>query len=928
MAKLSATDIDTTADVVLIENVLVSGVVLDGVSSMPLAGARVMIADYRNVHDKNAERVVTSAAGEFTLSAMPNTTIRLRAEAPGKGVALSNAMRVAETATSGVRILMYDGGAASGTVVDPEDRPIGNAQVVARISVPASADDFGYTEQLMTVMTSGDGSFSFSNLPTDCLYLDASCTGYARAKSLRLVLKPGEQKSGIKLQLRKARTLSGKVLSPDGKPVSKAMVNVYAPQDASSGSATSDDAGHFSIPDLSDAPHQANVSHPQYGFETYSNLYPGDKEVELRFGSGDQSRARADASRKKQTPATGSMEIIGNVVDYLTAKPISDFEADCSGLEIVKDPDHPGRFTASGARAGFAYSFRIAAPGYALYETPPIFFPLDVKVLERTFKLGPGGTVVGRTISAGDGKPLAGVTVQMLGATNIARGKVTQLQHRAMTPEHTVTTGEDGKFSILSESPGTKMVRFMPPAGGANVQITKEVDVYYNNKSDMGDIAFGSGGTIKGRLLKSPGDVPVGDAQIECASHTDGQPSPAPTRTAADGTYSFTGLINGLYFLSAPQQGASAWAGVEILETKEVDLRFGEGSIIGHVTRAGAPYRVSYRLVRLGYGQSTIRMGNTDGGGNFTVDGLPVGRWQVELTSLENGSWQLEDFVELLDGTSDPVERTFEMPVASLQVSVSDKDGKPVSGARVTVRRQTELGTLVLPDSSSAMTGENGQTAFEGLAPGSYSVLAEKSGSGQVLKDGVPVAEELPNVVAVQLENSTDGGSLVSVALNMGTGLPIPQAWCYVFRPDGTVYEHGAQRDERGVLTIENMPAGKYLTQVSAYGFSVGEQAVEVKAGGAAQIEDVLYPAGSFRWALKDAVGNPAVGIPCRLAPADPGSVEKVREGASDASGMFIARGMMPGAYIATAIRPGKPPVSVTVKIYASNATDEVTQLP
>lgn len=198
---------------------------------------------------------------------------------------------------------------------------------------------------------------------------------------------------------------------------------------------------------------------------------------------------------------------------------------------------------------------------------------------------------------------------------------------------------------------------------------------------------------------------------------------------------------------------------------------------------------------------------------------------------------------------------------------------------------------------------------------------------GRAEVKGVAVGDDSVAQTVLKLQ-SGQGGTVVSTALNMTNGQGIPSAWCYLFREDGTLYEHGQTRSETGVMIIPNVPAGRYRAQVSALGFSVSAQSIFVAAGQTIQLEDVLYQAGALRWALKYGDGNPAVGIRCTLVPVDSASIEEPREGVTNQDGVFISRGLYPGDYTATALPKGRDPVAVNIRIFPSNASDAVTQIP
>jgi hypothetical protein len=454
------------------------------------------------------------------------------------------------------------------------------------------------------------------------------------------------------------------------------------------------------------------------------------------------------------------------------------------------------------------------------------------------------------------------------------------------------------------------------------MRITKEIEVANGIQTDAGDVPLGSGGGIKGRVLQMPGEEGIPGTMVRAAKS--GGTARSETRTSADGAYELPGLETGLYSLTVPDFNVQAWVGVENLETKEVILRVGAGGINGQVVRVGQGHRSDIHMVLIGYGQGVHRRTTTANDGRFRFDKMSPGRWEVNITSLTNGDWQLKDFVDI--GDSGMVDRTFMLPSARMSGQTVDANNAPVPGARVIARlvSATSADSAYLQASAETVSDTNGGFSIDGLAPGSYSVSGSKDGIGQATADGqqIPAAGN-PAPVVLRLV-PPDGGTLVSVALNMTNSLPVKEAWCYLFSPTG-VFEHGRTRDDTGRMTIPDIPPGNYRVQVSALGMSVAEHNVEIRRGETVRYEDVLYESGALRWAFKDSAGTPVANVRCQLVPADPSSIEKPREGVSGPDGMWIVRGLSPGNYSGSATAPSGRAINESITIFARTPVDRAT---
>lgn len=247
--------------------------------------------------------------------------------------------------------------------------------------------------------------------------------------------------------------------------------------------------------------------------------------------------------------------------------------------------------------------------------------------------------------------------------------------------------------------------------GSGLVQTAREVTVLNLETADLGDIKISAGGKILGKLLKSPGDVPIAGAQVQISQ------SNLLVRTDTSGAFTFENLADGLYRVECPQYGADSFIGIDAGDTKELVLRVGAGKINGRVTRGGKPMGSSIRAVLYGYGQSIMRYSNTQSGvGTFTMENLPPGRWEFQVVATGNETVAVREFVTIPEDGS-PVEKEFRLPAGRLQVIVTDAADQPVDNAQVYVRSQTPATAALQPELFTAVTA-GGEAVFAALAPG------------------------------------------------------------------------------------------------------------------------------------------------------------------------------------------------------------------
>jgi hypothetical protein len=295
----------------------------------------------------------------------------------------------------------------------------------------------------------------------------------------------------------------------------------------------------------------------------------------------------------------------------------------------------------------------------------------------------------------------------------------------------------------------------------------------------------------------------------------------------------------------------------------------------------------------------------------------------VRITGSMSGRTQVTEPVEIPEGQV--LEKDFVLPSCRIIGSVVDGSGTPVIGASVTVATQPySMDPALYPGSSSfsAASGAGGKFVLDSpaLRPDQYTVAAAKEGMGAASATVLAVEGDSAPVV---LTLRKQGGILVSTALNMSTGGPLPVAWLRITGKVGP-YPVAAARDGNGVARVEGMPAGKYDISVGASGFSTGEHSVEIREGESASIEDVLYEAGSIRWIMLDAKRFPVKDVLCHVVASDPSSTEATRDARTDSNGAILLNGLLPGTYTGTAQLAGKPPLTATFNVQAHEVAHRV----
>jgi len=877
---------ELTKNIQMIPGLFISGRV-ETEKGAPATNAQVFLYHMDNRSSRDKAHPVDQL-GAFKLSVAPFVPCLIKAQAPGFPSSFSDTIDVQDKSVENIVITMKKAGSVSGSVQDENNKPVENARVWVLIPM-AFGNIFSYENfSDLAILSDSIGQFKIENLPSGEIVLYAEKENYAKSKRQRVSIDPGDEKTGVILQLANSAFLSGTITDPDGNPIKDVRVNAYcsSSETNSQGFTKTDAHGFYRIEGLYNTPHNVQLSHTDFGDDFHQNIEVGRDDADFVMGADN-------------------ITLIGNVKDWKTGSPIQNFSVTASDMKPEKDPDCPGRFLIRNLKPNHSFPLKIEANGYLPSNLRKFTLPRGENPVEKTFLLGPGGSIKGRMVNKATKEPLEQVTVQLFTFSGVNEFDVAysgnQWQVSRGEPTKIQTTTENGLFHFETLPAESCFIRFIPPEPFKPKQ--GNVTVKHGEITDMGDVEIGSGGNIRGKLVQMPDEIPVPGKTITLTRfgvYTSHQNA----LTDEKGDFEFLSLVSGKYFIMESVSKNSKSVEVTDDETQECILRIGTGTLKGIVLKKGKPQDVQVNIRH--FSQGMTRGARTDSEGAFEITGLVPGKWKA--TFYMGGYSSSAD--ELVDISQDQItEKIFELPSGRIVGKVVNEEDEPVQGALVSARlmQVADAEDAYYPKKWSAQTGREGAFVIADLPSASYAVSASKKDFEIAMIENVMVPENDDSApVLLRLEKGK-GGTLVSVALNVKDAKPVPGAWCYLTTAQGVRIDHGKQRGEDGVITIPNIPSGSYLVQVSSYGFSVHEHMVEIKDGETVELEDVMYEAGVLQWTVLDAEGNPVANAPCRIEPTDAGSIEKPREGRTDAQGLWIQRGLYPGAYrVTTQLEDGR----------------------
>ncbi len=464
------------------------------------------------------------------------------------------------------------------------------------------------------------------------------------------------------------------------------------------------------------------------------------------------------------------------------------------------------------------------------------------------------GHVTG-TVTAG-GVGVAGVTVQAYDTNgNPLFGQTTQ-------------TAADGTYTLTGLGTHAYEIRFNP-ASNQNY-----VPQYYNGKSGYANAdsvavtnqvttqninaSLSAGGTITGTVTNGSTGAPVPGANVSVIGCSDS--NNCATSTAANGTYTLTGLPAGTYYLQIsaggnylfPQyfngegpQGSPDPVAVAVGQTATAnDAMLTGGTISGTVTSAAGGPVAGEGVSILDSSGNTVTGTTTAPDGSYTVAGLNTGTYKV----LFSGS---QDYVaEFYGGASSSATApgvsvtrgsttggiNAALPPASsggrIAGVVTGPNG-PLQGDFVTV--YDSAGHRI--DAAGTSTDQDGSYKTDPLLPGTYKVKFSAAGNLGFQYYNAQVTLAAANGVGVSAGATTPSinaalvpaGSISGTVTDATTHAGLNNISVQLLDASGNVLT-GTSTAPDGTYTITNVPAG------TAYHVEFNPAGVNINSG-----DGVLY---------------------------------------------------------------------------------------
>ena len=445
-----------------------------------------------------------------------------------------------------------------------------------------------------------DGQYALDNVPPGQVQLVVHAAGYVAGTRGDITAEDGKTVSGIDISLDRGASVSGRVTAASA-PVAGTQVRLAFQRGASSGNATSDGDGLYTLDGLAEGDH--TLEFQKQGFVLLH------KPVTITAGKDLHLDVELDPGH----------ELHGRVVNHsgqgIAMANIATAGGDGRPLAMVSS-DGEGTFVMQGLADG-SYKLTARKEGYVSAEVSDVVLPQSGAL---TLTMETGATISGH---------VAGIPPEQFTQVIVtASGNVTRNQSYV---------DSSGNFTLSGMPDGRVRVDAFLNAPGQRRTAPYKTITIDNGVAPPVEMNFDEGITVSGHVTRAGGPVTTGSVTF-MPSRQPGLPPSADRQMAnamisSDGTYIASGLSAGDYDLrvNGPNIAFATKYTATASGTFDIDIR---GALLrGHVVDASTSAPVSNASVAVFSRLPAYGSASTDSDGRFTVDALADATYDLHVSS-------------------------------------------------------------------------------------------------------------------------------------------------------------------------------------------------------------------------------------------------------------------------------------------------------
>jgi large repetitive protein len=673
-------------------------------------------------------------------------------------------------------------------------------------------------------------------------------------------------------------SFSGNAINSNSAPV-----NVTAQQSSAIDGTISDAASGLVLPGttvnlLQGMAVIASIVTNGTGYYSFTNLLPGNytvQAVRTNYVTGTANVTAVSGTTQTANIALAPLpsSISGNVSSGGAVAGATVTLTNNIGVVIdTTTTDGSGDYSFPSATPG-AYNVVVTAAGYQSQVKTVITEPNQAYTVDFTLIANPGsisGTIRNAVTPA---SIIAGASVELLNGSGVVLTET--------------TSNGSGQYSFGGLAPGIYQIRASALNFGTAIASST---VTAGDPTTTDVFLQPDAGSLQGTVRDAGTLAAISGATVQVVNSQN--VLVATTLTNGGGQYSVTGLVPGSYSVVFLAEGYSSQAVGAVITsnaptTVNAELSRLAGTLTGVVQNSGAA-GIAGSLVTVFQSNIQIAAVNTDENGAYTITGLAPGTYTVVFSAENYQTATLGAMIE--NGQTTTLDVTLAGSPGRLTGTVLNEASAPVSGATLTVQISTGTGIII----ATAVTENDGTYTVEGLAPGSYSVVASAV-NFQTASKGAVITSNTTTTVNFTL--AADPGSIMGSVTNAQTGQPVSGANVQVSILDssGTVVA-AVLSDNLGKYTVNGLAPGIYTVQVSAPDFQTNSATVQVQSNQESTADVALVPnPGAVTGTVVNSVGGaPIAGAVINVVNS---SGILVSSTLTNQDGIFMAEGLAPDTY-------------------------------
>ena len=586
----------------------------------------------------------------------------------------------AKTMTAGeepVDVILTPGGSIGGLVVEEDGRPIDSYRIVGN-----AAKGKPWEGRVEKSVGSADGRFVLEDLAEDTYVLQVFVPDRAPATVPGIRVVAGRTGDAGTIRVPRGGIVRGTVVDATGDPVIGATVKAYgAAQDMMEWrdtlQALSEPSGAFEIKGVPEGRRQIVATHPDYAVgDALVDVVAGKGPVETRLVMTQGGRIEGVARKRDGTPLAG-----------LEVSVYSSGRTRGGGARPNPITRSDGGFTAEHVAPGHTYVNLMATAGFGRL----------ISMMSKQVEVREGETTSVELLSreilvnghvTKSGTPLPGLRLRFMGEGGMTMSMGGGFDSVAAAPtgpqRHVGTTGEDGTFALIVDTPGRYWVMTESVDGRTNYP-SRELQIPDAETHNV-EIAF-SGVPVAGVVIDKETDQPVKQAFVRAMPKDKDKAASGggSTRTGADGRFQFD-VDPGEYTLSAGAEGYgvtndAVTVGATGLADARVELEKGleiKGRVVDASGQPVPSVTISVRSAAAGESApvSDPAGGQTLPDGTFRIAGLVAKPYNL-CTGTELAGYAVR--MGVAPGGAD-VTMTLR-PAAKVRLLIKGPDGAPMAKA-------------------------------------------------------------------------------------------------------------------------------------------------------------------------------------------------------------------------------------------------------